>query len=243
MKKIWRGLAEALLLALVAGMILAAGWYAAVVYSSEKAYRPDNLIRLHIIPNSDSELDQEIKIAVRDSLLQRIAPQLTKGDGGPLENLQELLPAIEETAREVIRARGAGYGAHPEIGIFRFPETTYVAGERKAKLPEGNYLALRVILGEGKGRNWWCVIFPPLCYLDVAVNGDVAPNYLNPPQPESALKDIEQGKFSFLIDRLPEEVRTEVRFYLADLLKAGRDAVAGLLARFRERVYLCPSPQ
>lgn len=226
MKKGLHPVLEALVIAVTAGIILALGWYVAVVYSSQKAYTPDNLIRLHIIPNSDSELDQELKLSVRECLLRRIAPELTPEDGrSPLVKLEELLPTIDAVAREVTRSRGVDYGVHSEIGVFEFPAVRYTAGTREITLPAGKYLALRVLLGEGKGQNWWCVIFPPLCYLDIAVRRE-------------GVQDVT----TIAEEQIPQEVPTEVRFLLAEILKSSWDKISAVISRWQDRVFLCPAP-
>ncbi|MBE3520297.1 MAG: stage II sporulation protein R [Firmicutes bacterium] len=226
---------QALAIAAVAGIVLGLGWYVAVAYSSQKAYTPDNLIRLHIVPNSDSELDQELKLSVRDRLLREIAPELTPGHGGsPLVRLEELLPTVDAVAREVARSAGVDYGVYSEIGIYRFPSVSYTAGTRQIMLPSGKYLALRVVLGEGKGRNWWCVIFPPLCYLDVAVRQQAPPDITS-----MARDELERLCQRAVAD---EHAPTEVRFFLAEVLKSGWEKIAAAISRWHGRVLLCPAP-
>lgn len=233
---------EALVIAVAAGVILALGWYVAVAYSSQKAYTPDNLIRLHIIPNSDSELDQELKMSVRDCLLRRLAPELMLEDGrSPLVKLEELLPTVDAVARDVARSAGVDYGVHSEIGIYQFPAVRYTAGTREIELPAGKYFALRVVLGEGKGRNWWCVIFPPLCYLDIAIRRQATEDIRSLGKEE--LEQLNrQGTPADILKQIPQDVPTEVRFMLVEILKSGWDKVAAAISRWQGRVFLCPAP-
>ena len=121
--------------------------------------------RLHILANSDSYADQQVKLKVRDAILEQTAEDF---DGVFAESDAEIFAAehMEElikTANAVLAENGFDYTASAEIGGFAFPERTY--GERI--YPAGEYRALRITLGEGKGHNWWCVLYPPLCVTDV----------------------------------------------------------------------------
>lgn len=123
----------------------------------------DGIVRLHIIANSDSEIDQSIKLAVRDSVLaaqERIFP-----DGVPEKLTYEQKELLVQVAEGVLRSKGVQYGAKIETGNFYFPTKKY----ENITLPAGNYDGVRIILGEGAGQNWWCVMYPPLCFTDSAV--------------------------------------------------------------------------
>lgn len=118
-------------------------------------------IRLHILANSDSAQDQELKIAVRDRLLVEYGETLNAG--GTFEEarglIEELLPEIEETAEEWIRELGFNYGVCATLTVEWYETREY----EDFALPAGYYTSLRVIIGEGEGQNWWCVMYPPLC--------------------------------------------------------------------------------
>lgn len=119
------------------------------------------VLRLHIPANSDSTEDQEIKLRLRDVLLEKYGNELS-GSGGLDEaeaRARELLPDIEQTANEFLKENGFDYKAKAEIVEMRFTTREY----ERLILPAGNYKALRVTLGSGEGHNWWCVIFPQLC--------------------------------------------------------------------------------
>ncbi len=123
-----------------------------------------NVFRLHVIANSDSVEDQQVKLLVRDSILalerERMAGAASSAAAETLlmEDGKALLAAAEGTLRNA----GMDYGASLFVGQFPFPERNY-GGK---VYPAGEYRALRVVLGEGKGQNWWCVMFPPLCILE-----------------------------------------------------------------------------
>lgn len=121
----------------------------------------DNLIRLHIIADSDSDADQAVKLKVRDAVLKSVGDRLSLGDREECkEEIINNLGKIEEIADDVLRENGFNYTAHAEYGKFPFPEKTY----KSMTLPAGEYYGVRVVLGSGGGHNWWCVMYPPLCF-------------------------------------------------------------------------------
>ncbi len=121
------------------------------------------VLRLHVVANSDSEEDQRVKLLVRDALLQEFAP------AGSLDEAEEVLlnsgGGVLETVKEVLREEGCAYDAQLRFGVMQFPDKAY--GE--VTYPAGAYEALRVELGQARGQNWWCVLFPPLCLVDIGV--------------------------------------------------------------------------
>ena len=128
----------------------------------------DKVVRLHVLANSDSEEDQAPKLRVRDAVLERTETLLEQSaDRREAEGLLrgELLE-LERIAAEEIAAAGYDYPVTAELTDTEFPTREYDG----FTLPAGKYLALRVVIGEGAGRNWWCVVFPPLC---AAASADV----------------------------------------------------------------------
>ena len=121
----------------------------------------NSIFRLHVIANSDSNIDQEIKLKVRDAILEKghelFADKNSKQQAE--ETVQKNLTLLRKIAEETIRKNGFDYDVTAEIGKSKFPAKTY----GNTTLPAGEYDALRIILGEGKGKNWWCIMFPPLC--------------------------------------------------------------------------------
>ncbi len=125
----------------------------------------NSVFRLHVIANSDSSEDQNLKYIVRDKVLEYIntisADITSKEEVIALvkENINELQKIAEETVYE----NGYDYPVSLSIGNFSFPTKTY--GD--ISFPAGFYDALKIEIGEAKGQNWWCVMFPPLCFVDV----------------------------------------------------------------------------
>ena len=124
-----------------------------------------SVFRLHVIANSDSKEDQNLKYIVRDGILDyinKLSANCSSKEEVILlanENKEELY----NMAKKIIEENGYNYDVNISIGNFEFPTKTY--GD--ISFPAGNYDALRVEIGEAKGQNWWCVMFPPLCFVDV----------------------------------------------------------------------------
>lgn len=121
----------------------------------------DSVLRLHILANSDSDEDQALKLKVRDAIL---------AEGGELfrdcRDLQEATDAVEknrekllEIARRTIAEEGYDYPVELKLSEEEYPIRTYGA----VCFPSGRYLSLQILIGEAEGKNWWCVLFPPLC--------------------------------------------------------------------------------
>jgi stage II sporulation protein R len=132
---------------------------------SNLAPQADQLIRFHVLANSDSDHDQELKRAVRDAILAEVSPQLAVSQSlnESRQILQKVRPNMESIGRSIVKKWGKDYSVRTEFGHSLFPTKSYGS----LVLPAGNYEALRVVIGEGQGSNWWCVLFPPLCFIDI----------------------------------------------------------------------------
>ena len=124
----------------------------------------DNVFRLHIIANSDLAKDQELKYKVRDSILEYInnSDIDTNKKSDIMLFVQNNKSDLYDIAKKVILENGFDYDVSISIGKFNFPTKTYA----DISLPAGTYDALRVEIGNANGQNWWCVMFPPLCFID-----------------------------------------------------------------------------
>ena len=122
------------------------------------------VIRFHVLANSDEYEDQELKMIVRDGILDLLSGTLDmcKTVSETRIALTENLEAIETAAREIIAANGYNYDVRAELTTEMFPTRIYDG----AAFPAGKYEALRISIGEGSGKNWWCMMFPPLCFID-----------------------------------------------------------------------------
>lgn len=121
--------------------------------------------RLHVIANSDSEQDQQIKLIVRDSVLNATKKEILECQNASEaeEYIRTNMQTILSAANKALNESGADYIATAEVGEYDFPEKTYSGVTYK----EGSYHALRINLGKAEGHNWWCVMFPPLCLSEI----------------------------------------------------------------------------
>lgn len=130
---------------------------------------PQESIRLRIIANSDSIADQWLKREVRDEIVKEMNTWVSDVDSyeTAVSLVSTKLPELQQIVDQTIKDRGFHYPAIVDFGQVPFPTKQYGA----YTYPAGDYTALRVRIGEAKGQNWWCVLFPPLCFIDIA-NGD-----------------------------------------------------------------------
>ncbi len=138
----------------------------------EQAALADSVIRLHVIANSDSRADQDLKYQVRDRILTEAAALYQPGDDlqQVRKSMEDNLTLLAEAGREVVEEQGYDYPVSAKLERTWFPTKKYT----DFALPAGNYTALRIVVGEGKGENWWCVAFPPLCLGSVSETVDEA---------------------------------------------------------------------
>ena len=169
----------------------------------------NSVFRLHVIANSDSDEDQNLKYIVRDKLLEYMNELCincsTKEEA--ISIAQNNLNNFKELALQTIREEGFDYSVNVNIGNFEFPTKYY--GD--ISLPAGYYDALKVEIGEAKGQNWWCVMFPPLCFTDVT-SGVV---------PEESKEDLENTltdeEFSIVSDN---SLDIQVKFKILEILNS-----------------------
>ena len=164
---------ECALLVLAAALTLFCSWL-----GGYRECLSGKLLRLHVVANSDSDADQALKLEVRDAVLDCAA--------GYLENVSDVraaeqvlgahLAELAGAGQAVVREKGYDYAVRASLGTSHFPTKTYDG----FALPAGDYRALRVTIGAGEGRNWWCVVFPTLCvsaaseWQDTAVSGGLS---------------------------------------------------------------------
>jgi stage II sporulation protein R len=125
-----------------------------------------NIFRLHILANSNSDEDQNLKLKVRDSIVEYVK-EITKDSSKKddvIKICQNNISNLQEIAENVIKENGYDYPVTIEIGNFYFPTKDYA----NISFPAGYYDALRIKIGEATGNNWWCSLFPPLCFVDIS---------------------------------------------------------------------------
>lgn len=119
----------------------------------------ESTVRLHVLANSDSENDQILKLQVRDAILETVVGFESKDKEEALKNIEKNKEELEEIAKTVIKNNGYDYDVKIEIGKELYPTKHY----EDFALPAGEYTSVRVVIGSGQGKNWWCVLYPPLC--------------------------------------------------------------------------------
>lgn len=145
---------------------IAVGLTVAIIFSicsfakTSEEIRSD-VLRLHVIANSDSSVDQNLKLRLRDYILQE-GKDIFDGSvnvNNAVAKLEPRIGELEESANEFIKNSGFDYSVKITLSNEYFTTRTY----ETVTLPAGKYLALRVVIGSGEGHNWWCVMFPPMC--------------------------------------------------------------------------------
>ncbi|MDR0822076.1 MAG: stage II sporulation protein R [Oscillospiraceae bacterium] len=187
-----------LAVAMLIGVSLALFLPSAASFADECAAAPDKLFRLHIIANSDSDADQQLKYSLRDFLLADLEEIFAGCDTA------EQSRAAAEANRALIEAkarrfvRDSGYDYDVRVSTTKTYFTTRVYGD--LTVPAGDYHALRVIIGEGGGRNWWCVLFPPLC-LPAASDRSAGHSVLNSADNNEQI-EVKFAVYEFFIKKL-----------------------------------------
>ena len=168
----------------------------------------DSVFSLHVIANSDSAEDQNLKYIVRDKVIEYMSSisQNASSKEDVIEIAKANLDKIQAIASQTIRENGYTYSVNVEVGNFSFPSKRY--GD--ITLPPGYYDALRIKIGEAEGQNWWCVMFPPLCFVDVT-SGVV------PDESKEIMKENLSKEEFDLISKNSNEVK--VKFKIVEVLQ------------------------
>lgn len=168
----------------------------------------ETVFRLHILANSDSEDDQQLKLKVRDAVLEETAYIFEDKDSAEesAKAAESNLDEIKSVAERVIKENGYDYSVRCEVTDMDFDNRVYDT----ITMPAGHYKALRITIGEAKGKNWWCVMFPPLCLPAVT---DI----------DEALADCDGVFTAEELDMLQNPENYECRFYVLELIEKLKD--------------------
>jgi stage II sporulation protein R len=160
-----------------------------------KDLQASEIIRFHVIANSDSQDDQNLKYAVRDEVLKITAPFLSKSSSlaESREMLKTMEPEIISTAQKTVKEWGRDYPISIDHGNYFFPAKSYGS----IVLPSGNYEAVRIKIGKAEGANWWCILFPPICFVNVEKATSVQ------------VDGKEPKKFTFFFARLVKNIKAK----------------------------------
>lgn len=167
----------------------------------------DSLIRFHVLANSDSKEDQDLKIKVKNAIIKDLYSDLNNSKS--IDETRNILVSkendIKELSEKIIKDEGYDYKVNIELKRENFPDKQYGS----ITLPQGNYEAFRVIIGNGNGHNWWCVMFPPLCFIDVT-KGKVFDKESREKLDDAILKDNEESS---------KQEKVKVKFKVAEVIK------------------------
>lgn len=201
--------------AVVFGMLFAMIFSSITAFADDVSSIKNSVLRLHILANSDSEEDQNLKIKVRDQILSESDDLFYQASDK--NNLIALAKSnqekIAEAAKKVIRANGFDYEVKVEVCNMFFDQREY----DNLTLPSGNYDAVRVVIGSGNGKNWWCIMFPPLC-VPAATERSVEETFSEDEQ--KILKDNDGYQIKFAILELFDAIKSAIdRLFLSVDLK------------------------
>lgn len=176
-------------------------------FAKECSQIRSSVFRLHIIANSDSESDQELKLKVRDEILARTKETFNcESSGQAIRAAEKNLPIIESIARQVIKREGYEYNVKAEVVNMFFNTRQY--GD--ITMPAGRYDALRITIGEAAGKNWWCVMYPPICIPSA--------------QPKKTLSDVLTGAQEDIVENEP---KYQVKFKIVEIIESVKNALFG----------------
>lgn len=185
----------------------------------------NNLIRLHVIANSNSNSDQNLKIKVRDFVIKHIKEFYIESDN--IQQTQDLilknLENINIAVNNFLAESDTKYMSKVYLGMFEFPTKYY----ENISLPAGEYNSLRIVLGEGEGENWWCVLFPPLCFVD-STHGEI------PKDMKSTLeKKLPKEEFDIITKgNSGGDIPIRLKFKIVEIFSGTKTRIASFSKRF-----------
>lgn len=189
--------------ALVTGMI---SWKTSVMAQEKtQEHLAQEVLRFHVLANSDSEADQALKMQVKEAVIGYLETKLPEDldVDGTKDWVRRHTDELEQVSRDVIEINGYTYPVNAAVTTCYFPQKSY--GD--VTFPKGNYTALRVEIGAAKGQNWWCVLYPNLCFLD-AVNAVV---------PEEGKEELKNVLTEDEYAEVTADTKYEIKWYLPEL--------------------------
>ena len=181
-----------------------------------------NMIRLHVVANSNSKNDQLLKLQIRDKVLEYTNTLLKNSKNIDETNyiLRKNMDGISYVVKDYMREKNINYAVKLSLGEFSFPTKTY--GD--VVLPAGKYQALRVLVGEAKGKNWWCVLFPPLCFVD-ATHGK-----LSQATKQKLSRQLTKEEYN-IISKKKDDIQIKFKFKVVELFQISKIKLAGLFSK------------
>ena len=179
------------------------------------------MLRLHVIANSDSEVDQALKLRVRDAVLFAGKNIFSSDDtrDEAIRKINKNRDLLLSAAEEEIKQAGFDYPVRLEIGNYFFPAKKY----ENLSLPAGNYDAVRVVIGEGAGKNWWCVMFPPLCFVSSSI-GEI------PEDAADTLREcLDNDEYALITSE--GNIPVSIRFKIVDFIQSSANSIKTALKK------------
>ena len=178
------------------------------IHGEEKIY--ESVVRLHVLANSDSEEDQALKLKVRDEILSYISPRVidSKSREDAIKTIEGEMDEIQRIAQDAVISAGYEYSVDITLTLEEYPTRNY----ESMSFPSGEYVSLRVLIGEAEGQNWWCVLFPPLC-LSAATEKSVS---------EEAFIAVGLTSDQYKIITETEDVKYQLRFKILEAIRGDK---------------------
>jgi stage II sporulation protein R len=173
----------------------------------------DKLIRFHVIANSDSDEDQELKLKVRDEIIKYLKPKLENSNS--IAESEEIIKKeygeLGKISKNIISENGYNYEVKVGIEYSTFPTKQY----SNVILPAGEYKALKIIIGQGQGKNWWCVMFPPLCFVDEESG------VIDKATDEKLKEVLTEEEYNLITQKTEKDMsRVKVKFKIVEMLES-----------------------
>ena len=182
------------------------------VDSASENYK-NKLIRFHVIANSDSDEDQELKLKVRDEIIKYLQPKLQNSNS--IDESEQIIKKeygeLGKISKNIISENGYNYEVKVGIEYSTFPTKQY----SNVILPAGEYKALKIIIGQGQGKNWWCVMFPPLCFVDEESG------VIDKATDEKLKEVLTEEEYNLITQKTEKDIsKVKVKFKIVELLES-----------------------
>ena len=172
----------------------------------------ENLIRFHVLANSDSEEDQALKLKVRDKVISYLKPKLE--DSESISQSEKIIlnekDKLMDICKETIKQNGYNYDVSINLGYSKFPTKQYSS----VVLPAGEYKSLKIIIGKGQCKNWWCVMFPPLCFVDEQNN------VIDKETDEKLKKVLTKDEYELIVEKDKKNINNlQIKFKIVEVFQ------------------------
>lgn len=172
----------------------------------------ENLIRFHVLANSDSEEDQALKLKVRDKVINYLKPKLQNAKS--ISESEKIIKSeknnLIDISTKTIKQNGYDYDVNINLGYSKFPTKQYSS----VVLPAGEYKSLKIIIGKGQGKNWWCVMFPPLCFVDEQNN------VIDKETDEKLREVLTKDEYEMIVEKDNEHVKDlQIKFKIVEIVQ------------------------